>query len=213
MPDTAPKAMNDPYKILGVSQSATDDEIKKAYRNLARKYHPDNFAGTPMAELAEEKMKQLNQAYESLTKMREHGDRNGSGTTHTDGYDVNTIAYRRIRRLINDEKMDEANAALDYISPTARGAEWNFLKGCILVRRGWYYDAQKYFETASYLDPGNSEYTAAAESLKQARSQRSEKKQKEDKKRGQKDGVCANCTDKMCSGCCECLGGNSILCC
>ena len=203
--------MNDPYKILGVSANASDDEIKKAYRNLARKYHPDNYAGTPMAELAEEKMKEINQAYESITKARAAGENN---VGDQDAYDVNTITYARIRRMINADKIDEANAALDYISPTARGAEWNFLKGCILVRRGWYYDAQKYFETSCYLAPDNEEYRQAVESLKDARGQRTDAKKKKNKKdSSHEEGICAGCADKMCSGCCECLGGNSILCC
>ena len=201
--------MNDPYKILGVSVNATDDEIKKAYRNLARKYHPDNFAGTPMAELAEEKMKEINEAYDLLTKMRSSGDKATTG----EGYDANTLVYARVRRMINSGKIDDANASLDYISPTARGAEWNFLKGCILVRRGWYYDAQKYFETACYLAPENEEYRAAADSLRNARSQRANAHSAEDKKRSHDEGICAGCADRACSGCCECLGGSSILCC
>ena len=203
--------MNDPYKILGVQPTADDDTIKKAYRALARKYHPDNFAGTPMAELAEEKMKEINEAYEILLKSR--SDPSVKNDTYGSEYDVNKITYAKIRRMINNEKIDDANASLDYISPTARGAEWNFLKGCILVRRGWYYDAQKYFETACYLEPQNEEYHAAAESLRNARSQRANQNRKENKRRGKEEGFCAGCADKLCSGCCECLGGNSILCC
>lgn len=201
--------MRDPYQILNVSPTASDDAIKKAYRNLARQYHPDNFVGTPMAELAEEKMKEINDAYEMILKSR----KDGTVPNKEDGFDANTMVYARVRRMINDLQIDAANATLDYISPTARGAEWNFLKGCILVRRGWYYDAQKYFETACYLDPHNNEYAQAAESLRNARSYRENLKKEEDKKHARSEGVCAGCADKFCSGCCECLGGNSILCC
>ena len=60
--------MRDPYSVLGVSQNASDDEVKKAYRELARKYHPDNYQNNPLADLAEEKMKEINEAYDTITK-------------------------------------------------------------------------------------------------------------------------------------------------
>ena len=71
--------MTDPYKVLGVSPNATDDEIKKAYRELARKYHPDNYTDTNLAELAEEKMKEVNEAYDQIQTLRS-GKGSGSST-------------------------------------------------------------------------------------------------------------------------------------
>lgn len=65
--------MTDPYVVLGVSRTASDEEIKKKYRELARKYHPDNYANNPLANLAQEKMKQINEAYDAITKERAGG--------------------------------------------------------------------------------------------------------------------------------------------
>ena len=65
--------MNDPYKVLGVSPSATDEQIKDAYRQLARKYHPDNYVNNPLSDLATEKMKEINEAYDAITKQRSGG--------------------------------------------------------------------------------------------------------------------------------------------
>lgn len=62
--------MSDPYQVLGVSPSASDEEVKTAYRNLAKKYHPDNYADSPLADLASEKMKEINEAYDSIMRMR-----------------------------------------------------------------------------------------------------------------------------------------------
>ena len=77
--------MNDPYEVLGVPRTATDEEIKKAYRNLARKYHPDNYHDSPLADLAQEKMKDINAAYETITK-----ERSGRGSSTSGGYRQNT---------------------------------------------------------------------------------------------------------------------------
>ena len=59
--------MNDPYQILNIPPTATDEEVKRAYRDLARKYHPDNYHDNPLADLAQEKMKEINEAYEVLS--------------------------------------------------------------------------------------------------------------------------------------------------
>ena len=60
--------MRDPYSVLGISQNASDDEVKKAYRELARKYHPDNYHDNPLADLAQEKMKEINAAYDAIQR-------------------------------------------------------------------------------------------------------------------------------------------------
>ena len=79
--------MNDPYQILGVSENASDEEIKKAYRELARKYHPDNYHDNPLADLAQEKMKEINAAYEEITKQRAAGGgRSGASGSYGGSY-------------------------------------------------------------------------------------------------------------------------------
>ena len=63
--------MNNPYEVLGVSPSATDEEIKKAYRDLAKKYHPDKYVDSPLADVAEQKMKEINEAYDVIKQRRQ----------------------------------------------------------------------------------------------------------------------------------------------
>ena len=69
----------DPYKVLGVNPTDSDETIKDAYRKLARKYHPDKYADGDLKELAEEKMKEINSAYEEIQKMRQSGGSSGGG--------------------------------------------------------------------------------------------------------------------------------------
>lgn len=71
--------MNDPYTVLGVNASASDEEIKRAYRELVKKYHPDNYNNNPLADLAEAKMKEINEAYDAIVKMRTQGGYQASG--------------------------------------------------------------------------------------------------------------------------------------
>lgn len=60
----------DPYKVLGVTPQTSDDDVKRAYRELARKYHPDNYVNNPLADLAEQRMKEINEAYDLIMDER-----------------------------------------------------------------------------------------------------------------------------------------------
>lgn len=153
----------DPYSVLGISRNATDEEVKKAYRELARKYHPDNYANNPLADLVEEKMKEINEAYETIQKERSAG--NSSGRYSSYKYSGIT-SFAEVRRLINEGKINDAEMIIDSTPSGDRGAEWNYLKGVILLKHGNYYDAQKHIETACYLDPNNEEFKAAREGMR-----------------------------------------------
>lgn len=199
--------MNDPYKVLGVSRDATDEEIKKAYRNLARKYHPDNYVNNPLADLVEEKMKEINEAYDMIQKQRAAGS-NSSGSS---GSQNGNISFSQIRILINQGRFSEAGTYLDYVPLSDRNAEWNFLKGCILAKRGYYYDAQKYYETACYLDPENAEYSDALNKFKNINDSRN--RTYSTTSSGSCD-TCSVCQGLICADCCcECMGGDLIRCC
>ena len=87
--------MNDPYKVLNVSPSASDEEVKKAYRDLARKYHPDNYHDNPLADLAQEKMKEINEAYEQIQKQRRAGSGYGAPRQSYYGTTSNGISFSR----------------------------------------------------------------------------------------------------------------------
>ena len=77
-----------PYEVLGVSPSASDDEIKKAYRELTRKYHPDANVNNPLADLAEEKFKEVQEAYDIIMRERENRGNGGYG-----GYGYGNSSY------------------------------------------------------------------------------------------------------------------------
>ena len=149
--------MNDPYKVLGVSNNASDKEIKKAYRELARKYHPDNYHDNPLSDLAQEKMKEINDAYNTITRMREGGadftpgGSSGSYSGSADGM--------RVRAAIQSGNLKLAQELLDKFP--SRNAEWNFLMGGLCYKKNWLEDARRYFQTAVDMEPNNPEYRQA----------------------------------------------------
>lgn len=150
--------MKDPYQVLGVSRNATDDEIKKAYRDLARKYHPDNYHDNPLADLAQEKMKEINEAYDSITKNRASSGNNYGG--YSSGYSgAGADELSRARAAINAGNFQFAEQLLNACQ--VRNAEWNFLMGSVCYRKGWLDDAHRYIQTACSMDPGNLEYRQA----------------------------------------------------
>jgi len=164
--------MKDPYSVLGVSQSSTDEEIKKAYRDLARKYHPDNYQNNPLADLAEEKMKEINEAYDAITKQRAGGTRAASSGSYS-SYQGQTGSYSaggdpgfaRVRTLINAGNLEAAEQLL-YATPVKNG-EWYFLSGSIAYRKGWLDEARQNFTIAVQMDPNNMEYRQALAMMQQ----------------------------------------------
>lgn len=154
--------MKDPYEVLGVPKGASQDEIKKAYRELARKYHPDHYAGNPLADLAEEKMKEINEAYAVLTKDGGAGASSASGSYGSAGYSGpsgGSAEFAEVRRRIQAGDLDGAERILDGIG--GRTAQWYYLRGVIAQRRGWMDEAAQNFRIAVQMEPGNPEYAAA----------------------------------------------------
>ena len=203
--------MKDPYMTLGVSRDATDEEIKKAYRALARKYHPDNYAGSDLADVAEEKMKEINEAYDMIGKMRAAGG-GGSYTGGSSSQGYTSGNYAEIRYRINEGRFSDAEILLDAIPASQRGAEWNFLKGCVMMQRGYYFDAQKYIETACYLDPTNMEYRQVKQRMRATASSYDSPYRTTSYGSACSGTDC--CTSLICANClCECCGGDLIRCC
>ena len=131
--------MTDPYQVLGVSPSATDEQIKNAYRELARKYHPDNYVNNPLADLAQEKMKEINEAYDQIQRQRKQQQQSYSGQASANrgysnaGYSRQSYSgqgrsqFADIRQLLNSNRLSEAEELLEGIPQQRRDAEWYYL--------------------------------------------------------------------------------------
>lgn len=200
----------DPYKVLGVNPNATDDEIKNAYRALARKYHPDKYSDSDLKDLADEKMKEINAAYEEIQKMRQGKSSGNTGYNSSSSYD-GRYNYSNIRRNINSGNVGAAEAELNSVDAGDRAAEWHYLMGCVFVKKGFYNDAARMFDIACNMDPSNGEYRAAKN---QMRGNAGAYGGGYNTHNGGGFSACDMCQCLICSDCCcECMGGDLIRCC
>ena len=115
--------MIDPYRVLGLSRGASDEDIKKAYRTLSRKYHPDANINNPNKAQAEERFKEVQEAYNQIMDERQNGGYGNSSSSY--GYN-NRSSYsygysggagdsnemRAAANYINSRHFAEANRKL-----------------------------------------------------------------------------------------------------
>ncbi len=158
----------DPYRVLGVSRNASMDEIKKAYRKLSRKYHPDANINNPHKDQAEEKFKEVQQAYQAIVNEREHGSSaaggaggwyggfGGYGNTANNGAFQDNVELRAAVNYLNAGHYQEAMNVLNNIDE--HDATWYYLHACANAGLGNNVNAKEDAQKAVELDPDNPEY-------------------------------------------------------
>lgn len=210
-----------PYETLGITPSATDEEVKIAYKNLVKKYHPDKYANNPLADLAEEKLKNINEAYEQIKKERASGKKQYSSTKESNRYKSSyqekqsyqgreSSKYLHIRSYINSRRYSEAYALLSAIRD--RDSEWYYLSAIVTLHMGWYDMASQYIDTAISMRPDIIEYkTFKSQMVDMNRMYRA---QSYSQGYTSSPGLCNTCTCLCCAdSLCECMGGDLIGCC
>ncbi len=204
-----------PYEVLGLKPGASQEEIKKAYRSLIKQYHPDQYGDNPLKDLAEEKMREINTAYDMLTKNNASSNNSYSSSNNGNTYSnssntSDSYAFSEIRRLIQSRNLAEAERRLNSIQN--RNAEWNYLYGVLLTNKGWFDAGLNHIQTAVNMDPNNFEYRQTLNSLHQRTSSY----------RGNYYRTTGNSSPDACDCCmnlwcldtlCECTGGDLIGCC
>lgn len=174
----------DPYEVLGVPRDADEETIKKAYRELIKKYHPDKYVNSPLADMASEKTKEINRAYDMINgknvdagaqqggydPFRGQGGAGGynpfygrygqGGGRYT--YNSGSDSYANVRALLTMNRVAEAEAMLNRLQKTA---EWYFLMGVVCLRKGWYDQGVTYLRRAVEMEPNNIEYRNALDNI------------------------------------------------
>ncbi|MCR4563739.1 MAG: DnaJ domain-containing protein [Clostridiales bacterium] len=202
--------MRNPYEVLGLNDNASIEEVKAAYKSLARKYQSEDYSNGPLSENAQKKMDEINEAYDTIISS------SGSSAKNQQSYysDTSHSSYPDVRSLINRNKLEEAETILDGIYVTQRDAEWYYLKGQIHHRRGWFDEARKAYSKACELDPSNQEYSAALNSLNNAATGGYRTSRGNSSSGCCSCDACDICSSLLCADCCcECMGGDLIKCC
>lgn len=139
-----------PYEVLGISRNASDEEVKRAYRELSRKYHPDSYINNPLSSLAEEKFKQVQEAYDKIMKER-------SGNSYSNNYNnFSNDRFEEVYRSLDERNYPKAIRLLEGMSE--RDARWHYLSAIANVGMGNSIRATELARIAVSIEPSNPEY-------------------------------------------------------
>ena len=207
--------ISDPYSVLGVSPNASDEEIKKAYRALSRKYHPDSYNDNPLADLAEEKFKEVQDAYKQIMDERERG---GSGSSYSSGnyggggYQSSgnaSVELQAAGNFINNGRYRDALNVLSGIRN--RDARWYYYSAVANSGIGNNIQAMNDANQAVNMDPGNPEYRNFLNQLQWRSNRYQGAGQNYGGRPPLSTGNCC-CDLWIADTCCECMGGDLCSC-
>lgn len=155
--------MNDPYEILGLRRGASEDEVKKAYKNLAKKYHPDVTGNDPAAA---KKMQEINAAYDAIINKKEssydgYGYNYGySSRQSNNSYDEYSNELQAALNYINARRYIEALTALSGVPESKRNGKWYYLSAVAKGYSGDTQGARVDIARAIAMEPNNPNYMA-----------------------------------------------------
>ena len=200
-----------PYEVLGVPENADKETIKKAYKELVKKYHPDKYVNNPLADLATEKMKEINNAYDMLMNGQS-GSSSGnsrSGNNYSGSYNTGNANFQTVRMLISSRNFAAATSMLQSLPQTA---EWHYLMGLCKINTGMYDAGINFIRTAVSMDPNNFEYRSTLNNIENRNT--AYRQYNTGNMGGCMGDPCSCCSNLICLDClCECLGGDLISCC
>lgn len=148
--------MQEFYKILGVSENASDEEIERVYQTLKEKYSRERFYEGEIGNEAARKLTKIETAYHEIIESRKQK----SGESEKASQD-----YSEVERYIKSGNITKAQEALDNYSD--RDAEWHYLQSVIFYKKNWINESKKQLEIATNMEPHNTKYTEAYAKLKQ----------------------------------------------
>lgn len=151
-----------PYEVLGISPNASKDEVKKAYRELSRKYHPDANIDNPLANLAEEKFKEVQEAYDTIMNPQAHSSNGygyGGGNAYSGGYSSEETEDPKMRAVYNFISSRHYREALNVLGDISdRTASWYYASGFANAALGNNIVAKEHAAKAVNMEPNNLEY-------------------------------------------------------
>ena len=205
--------VNNPYSVLGVSESASDEEVKRAYRELSRKYHPDSYVDNPLKDLAEDKFKEVQEAYDMIMKQRSNGGYQSYGSNSGSGYGSADQKYQKVYDYINFRQYSNAMSELNRIPLPDRDGRWYYLSAITNAGMGNNIQAQNDINRAMSIEPSNPEYRNFATQLQM----NTRRYQNSPYTRGQGNGDGCGTGNFCCDlwiadSCCECMGGDLCSC-